>query len=200
MIDDLHEGCEEKKPKIYRQKASKLYLRFTRNRRPRKKQICRALREQLGFVQNALLRTTRADYWEPPARLEEPFMRGKKATFARRWLPGLLDTWAKGLFSLEYYFVSLSGESICNRFRRNRNRDLIQPFRGFKLRNNNRLSLFAENARTAARSASLRSYWLSLPNDFACRRSSATVFLYTWCVFATSLWLRPLYTALTMDK
>ena len=65
-------------------------------------------------------------------------LRASDATFARRWLPVLRDTWAHGLFPLKYYFVSLSGESICNRFRSERKRDLIQPFRWFKLRNNNR--------------------------------------------------------------
>jgi len=50
MIDELQAGCDEKKPRTYRQKARKLYLRFARNRKPRYKQIRRALREQLGFV------------------------------------------------------------------------------------------------------------------------------------------------------
>lgn len=50
LIDHLHEGREEKKPRTYRQKARTLYLRFARNRRPRYKQIRRAIREQLGFV------------------------------------------------------------------------------------------------------------------------------------------------------
>jgi hypothetical protein len=50
LIDHLHKGSDEKKPRTYRQKARTLYLRFARNRRPRKKQIRRALREQLGFV------------------------------------------------------------------------------------------------------------------------------------------------------
>jgi len=50
MIDHLHEGSNEKKPRTYRQKARTLYLRFARNRRPRYKQIRRAIREQLGFV------------------------------------------------------------------------------------------------------------------------------------------------------
>ena len=50
MIDHLHEGSDEKKPRTYRQKARTLYLRFARSRRPRYKQIRRAIREQLGFV------------------------------------------------------------------------------------------------------------------------------------------------------
>lgn len=50
LIDHLHEGCEEKKPRTYRQKAQMLYLKFARNRRPRYKQFHRAVREQLGFV------------------------------------------------------------------------------------------------------------------------------------------------------
>ncbi len=50
MIDDLQAGSDEKKPRTYRQKARTLYLRFARNRRPRYKQIRRAIREQLGFV------------------------------------------------------------------------------------------------------------------------------------------------------
>ena len=54
MIDDLHEGSDEKKPRTYRQKAQTLYLRFARNRRPRYKQIRRAIREQLGFVRRDL--------------------------------------------------------------------------------------------------------------------------------------------------
>lgn len=54
MIDDLQKGCDEKKPRTYRQKAHRLYLRFARNRKPRYKQIRRALREQLGFVRRDL--------------------------------------------------------------------------------------------------------------------------------------------------
>lgn len=54
MIDDLQTGCDEKKPRTYRQKARKLYLHFARNRKPRYKQIRRALREQLGFVRRDL--------------------------------------------------------------------------------------------------------------------------------------------------
>ena len=54
MIDYLHEGREEKKPRTYRQKARTLYLRFARNRKPRYKQIRRAIREQLGFVRRDL--------------------------------------------------------------------------------------------------------------------------------------------------
>jgi hypothetical protein len=54
MIDDLQKGCNEKKPRTYRQKARKLYLRFARNRKLRYKQIRRALREQLGFVRRDL--------------------------------------------------------------------------------------------------------------------------------------------------
>jgi len=50
MIDHLNEGSDEKKPRTYRQKARTLYLRFARNRKPRYKQIRRAIREQLGFV------------------------------------------------------------------------------------------------------------------------------------------------------
>ena len=50
LIDHLHKGSDDKKPRTYRQKARTLYLRFARNRRPRKKQIRRAIREQLGFV------------------------------------------------------------------------------------------------------------------------------------------------------
>lgn len=50
MIDDLHQGSAVKKPRTYRQKAHTLYLRFARNRKPRYKQIRRAIREQLGFV------------------------------------------------------------------------------------------------------------------------------------------------------
>lgn len=50
MIDELHQGSAVKKPRTYRQKARTLYLRFARNRKPRYKQIRRAIREQLGFV------------------------------------------------------------------------------------------------------------------------------------------------------
>lgn len=50
LIDCLHKGRGEKKPRTYRQKARQLYLRFARNRKPRYKQIRRAIREQLGFT------------------------------------------------------------------------------------------------------------------------------------------------------
>ena len=54
MIDDLHEGADGDKPRTYRQIARKAYLRFARNRKPRYKQIRKAIRQQLGFVHRDL--------------------------------------------------------------------------------------------------------------------------------------------------
>lgn len=54
IIDYLHEGIGERKPRTYRQNARKAYLRFARNRRPRVKQIRQALRQQLGYVRRDL--------------------------------------------------------------------------------------------------------------------------------------------------
>lgn len=63
LITSLHsqneEGC--KKPRTYKNRARKQYLRFARNRRPNHKVIRKAIKQQLGYVQrdigavNALL-------------------------------------------------------------------------------------------------------------------------------------------------
>lgn len=50
MIDTLQLGRTKKKPRSYRQKASKEYNLFSRKRRPTKKQIRTALRKQLQYV------------------------------------------------------------------------------------------------------------------------------------------------------
>ncbi len=54
MMDTLQAGRNLAKPRNYRQKANKAYNRFARNRRPRKKQIRTALREQLQYVSRDL--------------------------------------------------------------------------------------------------------------------------------------------------
>ena len=53
IIDALHQaGITEgkKKPRTYRKKARKQYLRFARNRKPKKKDIRKALKTQLSYV------------------------------------------------------------------------------------------------------------------------------------------------------
>ena len=50
LIDYLHDGTNGDKPRTYRQIARKAYLRFVRNRKPRYKQIRKAIRQQLAFV------------------------------------------------------------------------------------------------------------------------------------------------------
>ena len=50
MIDTLQAGRTGEKPRHYRQKANKEYNRFSRNRRPTKKQVREALRKQLQYV------------------------------------------------------------------------------------------------------------------------------------------------------
>lgn len=54
MIDTLHELSLGKKPRTYRETARKKYLRFSRNRKPRYKQIRAAIRQQLGYVRRDL--------------------------------------------------------------------------------------------------------------------------------------------------
>lgn len=63
LITSLHSQNEEgyKKPRTYKNRARKQYLRFARNRRPNHKVIRKAIKQQLGYVQrdigavNALL-------------------------------------------------------------------------------------------------------------------------------------------------
>ncbi len=52
LIDALHEMNPEgtKKPRTYRKKARKDYLRFARNRKPRKEDIRKAIRKQLSYL------------------------------------------------------------------------------------------------------------------------------------------------------
>lgn len=50
MQDTLQAGRTEAKPRNYREKAKREYNRFCRNRRPSKKEIRRALRQQLQYV------------------------------------------------------------------------------------------------------------------------------------------------------
>ena len=56
LITSLHsqneEGC--KKPRTYKNRARKQYLRFARNRRPNHKVIRKAIKQQLGYVQRDL--------------------------------------------------------------------------------------------------------------------------------------------------
>ncbi len=54
MMDNLQRGRKEKKPKNYRERANRDYKRFVKNRRPKKRQIRRALRRQLGYVRRDL--------------------------------------------------------------------------------------------------------------------------------------------------
>lgn len=56
IIDRLHEPLvgKESKVRTYRKKARKAYLRFIKKRRPKEKEVRRALREQLGFVRRNL--------------------------------------------------------------------------------------------------------------------------------------------------
>jgi hypothetical protein len=56
IIDRLHEPLAGKEPKVrtYRKKARKAYLRFIKKRRPKEKDVRKALREQLGFVKRNL--------------------------------------------------------------------------------------------------------------------------------------------------
>ena len=49
-MDYLQEGCSEKKPRNYRRKAHREYQRFCRNRKPRSKEIRKAIKKQLSYV------------------------------------------------------------------------------------------------------------------------------------------------------
>ena len=51
-MDTLHENQvgKELKPRTYRQKARKLYLKLEKNRKPRSREIRKAIRKQLSFV------------------------------------------------------------------------------------------------------------------------------------------------------
>ena len=54
MVDTLHDLSLGKKPRTYRETARKKFLRFSRNRKPRHKQIRAAIRQQLGYVRRNL--------------------------------------------------------------------------------------------------------------------------------------------------
>jgi transposase, IS5 family len=54
IIDALHDPKDGRKPRTYREQARKKYLRFVRNRRPSKKHIRQAIRQQLGYVRRDL--------------------------------------------------------------------------------------------------------------------------------------------------
>lgn len=56
LIDELHRGRvdKKKKPRTYRQKARKAYLVFARNRKPSRKVVRKATREQLGYLRRNL--------------------------------------------------------------------------------------------------------------------------------------------------
>jgi hypothetical protein len=54
IIDALHDPKDGKKPRTYREQARKKYLRFVRNRRPSKKHIRQAIRQQLGYIRRDL--------------------------------------------------------------------------------------------------------------------------------------------------
>lgn len=100
LIDYLHAGSEEPKPRTYRQKARGLYLRFIRNKKPRKSQIRRGIREQLGFVRRDMkwvkelqgrrdrpLSERQQQYWETIQevyRQQEEMYREKKHTIEDR--------------------------------------------------------------------------------------------------------------------
>jgi len=49
-MDYLQEGCSGKKPRSYRRKANREYKRFCRNRKPRSKEIRKAIKKQLSYV------------------------------------------------------------------------------------------------------------------------------------------------------
>jgi hypothetical protein len=50
MIDKLHEKAGGKKPRTYRKKARKLYLKTAKKKKKSAKEIRKAIRQQLGFV------------------------------------------------------------------------------------------------------------------------------------------------------
>ena len=56
LVDILHaqEKGKKKKPRTYRNKARKQYLTFSKSRKPRKKTIRTAIRQQLGYVKRNL--------------------------------------------------------------------------------------------------------------------------------------------------
>jgi transposase, IS5 family len=54
IIDALHDPKEGRKPRTYRLQARTKYLRFVRNRKPTKKIIRQAIRQQLGYVKRDL--------------------------------------------------------------------------------------------------------------------------------------------------
>jgi hypothetical protein len=55
LIDRIHEGtCDSEKPRTYRRQARKEYLRFTRKRKPSRRDIKTAIRKQLAYVKRDL--------------------------------------------------------------------------------------------------------------------------------------------------
>jgi len=54
LIDALHDPKDGRKPRTYREQARQKYLRFVRNRKPSKKHIRQAIRQQLGYLRRDL--------------------------------------------------------------------------------------------------------------------------------------------------
>jgi transposase, IS5 family len=54
IIDSLHKPEAREKPRTYRQMARQAFLRFARCRKPRYRQIRKAIRQQLAFVRRDL--------------------------------------------------------------------------------------------------------------------------------------------------
>ncbi len=54
IIDLLHQPVKGEKPRTYRRRARKEYVRFVRQRRPGKKKIRKCIRQQLGYLRRNL--------------------------------------------------------------------------------------------------------------------------------------------------
>jgi len=54
MIDAMHDPVQGKRPRTYRKKAHKNYLKFARSRRRTGKQIRKSIKQQLGYLRRNL--------------------------------------------------------------------------------------------------------------------------------------------------
>jgi len=71
MIDFLHKESDQtskRKPRTYRRKARKCYLRFARNRKPRKADIRNAIKRQLSYLRRNLATISSLDEVKLPEK------------------------------------------------------------------------------------------------------------------------------------
>ena len=107
LIDALHAAglTEGKKPRTYRKRARRDYLRFARNRKPSQKHLRKSLRKQLGYVARDLKHLDQVQAKQPDALRER-----QKANLSviRNLYEQQKEMYDKRTHSVEDRIVSLS--------------------------------------------------------------------------------------------